>query len=519
MISDRVPDALGRALARRGYQTLTPVQRAVLEAAPPGRDMLVSAPTGSGKTVAFGLALAGSLLDGAGRAILGGAPRALVVTPTRELAQQVAGELAWLYGEAGARVACCVGGTDLRAERARLAAGCEVVVGSPGRLRDHAGRRALELGGLACVVLDEADDMLQMGFREDLDFLMAAAGPERRTLMFSATLGPRIEALAAQYQREAARIDAGEVAAGGEIRFEAAAVAAADRAAAVANLLRFHEAAGAMVFCARRDGVAELAGWLGQRGFRVVALSGDLAPRERAAAVAALREGRARVCVATDLAARGLDLPGVELVIHADLPASAAALTHRSGRTGRAGRGGHALLLAPPSSRRRAAMLAARAGVALDWVAVPDAEAILARDEARLMADAVLVEPAAAAERDAAARLLAAHDPERVAVAFLRERARARPAPEALGGGGAGAERVWFAIDRGRAAGVEAGGLVRLICRLGGVDRAAVGRIRVREHETAFEIAAGAAERFAAAAARAARGAAVAIRRSGPGGG
>lgn len=437
MISDRVPDALRRALARRGYQALTPVQRAVLEAAAQGCDMLVSAPTGSGKTVAFGLALAGRLLDGAGRAIIEGVPRALVVTPTRELARQVADELVWLYEEARARIVCCTGGGDLRAERARLAAGCEVVVGSPGRLRDQVERRALELGGVTAVVLDEADDMLQMGFRADLDFLLAATGAQRRTLMFSATVGRRIEALAAQYQRDAARIDAADLAAG-VVCFEAMAVEPADRPAAVANLLLFHQAAAAIVFCARRETVAELAGWLGGRGFRAVALSGDMPQRERTAAVTALRTGQARVCVATDLAARGLDLPGLDLVIHADLPANAAALTHRSGRTGRAGRRGHAVLLSPHALRRRARRLAAEAGVALEWVGPPCREAIAAQDEARLLSDATLGASAGPEEHAAAARLLDAHDAQRVAVAYLRERALARPAPEALGGGRGG---------------------------------------------------------------------------------
>lgn len=421
MTSDRVDDALGRALARRGFNELTAVQRAVI-AARPGADLIVSAPTGSGKTIAFGLALAADLAAPAG-----GAPRALVVTPTRELAQQVAGELTWLYAEAGARVACCVGGAEIRAERARLAAGAEVVVGSPGRLRDHLERGALDVGGVRAVVLDEADDMLHLGFRDDLEALLGAVGPARRTLMFSATLGPRIEALAAAYQRDAARIEVARAGVGAEFRLEAVAVAERDRAAAVANLLRLHEPRAALVFCGRRAAAAELAAWLVGRGFRAVALSGDLPQRERAAALAALREGRARVCVATDLAARGLDLPGLDLVVHADLPAGAAALTHRSGRTGRAGGRGLAVLVVPHPQRRRALALAARAGAALAWTPAPGRDAILARDEARIAADADLLAPASAEEGAAAARLLAAHGAEALAVAFLRERARARP--------------------------------------------------------------------------------------------
>lgn len=438
--SDRVPDALARALIAQGYLVLTPVQLAVLGVEPPDRDMLVSAETGSGKTLAFGLALAGRLLGPDGRALHGRGPLAAVITPTRELARQVRDELAWLYAETGVRVASCIGGADMRAERARLAAGCEIVVGSPGRLRDHVERGALETARLGCVVLDEADEMLDMGFRDDLEFILRAAAPGRQTLLFSATVTPRIEALAARFQRDAARVAASARAGPApEIRFEAVAVAPGDRESAVVNILRFYEARGALVFCARRDTVAGLAGRLEGRGFAVVALSGALPPRERAAAMAAMREGRARVCVATDLAARGLDLPAIELVVHADLPAGEAALTHRSGRTGRAGRAGRAVLVVAHPERRRAEALIARAGIAVAWTPAPDASAILLRDEARLIAEAGLDGAVGADELAAAARLLALHDPVQVALACLRHYARGRPAPATLGRGSEGA--------------------------------------------------------------------------------
>ncbi len=432
---NRVPDALARALSAQGYLALTPVQRAVLAVDPPGRDMLVSAETGSGKTLAFGLALAGRLLGPDGRAAPALAPRAVVLTPTRELAQQVRAELGWLYAGAGARVVCCTGGMDMRAERARLAAGCEIVVGSPGRLRDHVERGALDMVAVGCVVLDEADDMLDMGFRDDLEFLLDAAGPGRQTLMFSATVTARIEALAARFQTAAVRVDA--AAAGGgaaDIRFEAMAVAPDDREGAIVNILRLHEAPGAIVFCGRRATVGHLARRLGARGFKVVTLSGAMAQRERSAAVAAMRDGRARVCVATDLAARGLDLPGLELVIHADLPASEAALTHRSGRTGRAGRQGRAVLVVAHPLRRRAESLIGRAGITALWVRPPGREAVLARDEARMLAEAHLADAEiGAVERAAAARLAARLGPERLALAYMRQYARSRPAPAVVG--------------------------------------------------------------------------------------
>lgn len=507
--SDRVPDALACALLERGYSDLTPVQRAVLGVAPATRDMLVSAETGSGKTLAVGLALAGRLLGPEGKALASGAPRAMVITPTRELALQVQGELAWLYAATGARIVCCTGGMDMRVERGRLADGCAVVVGSPGRLRDHLERGAIDASLIGCVALDEADDMLHRGFRDDLEFLLRAAAPDRQTLMFSATVTPRIEALAALFQRDAARVDAATVGGGADIRFEAVAVAPSDRENAVVNLLRVHDARAALVFCGRREAVGILVSRLDSRGFKVVGLSGAMPQSERGAALAAMRDGRARVCVATDLAARGLDLPGLELVIHADLPASEAALTHRSGRTGRAGRAGRAVLVVPHPERGRAEALARRAGVAIVWVPAPGPDAVRAGDEARLLAAAALDgTPIGAEERARAARLLARHDAEQVAVAYLRQYAQMLPAPEALSTLDPAAlarprlkNGVAFTLNRGRAHDADARRLLPLICRIGGLSRYDVGRIVVMERETWFEIAADAAAVFAAAAA------------------
>ena len=196
------------------------------------------------------------------------------------------------------------------------------------------------------------------------------------------------------------------------------AVPRADREAAVVNLLRLHEARAAIVFCARRELAGALAGRLAARGFAVATLSGAMSQAGRNAALAALREGRARVCVATDLAARGFDLPGLDLVLHAELPGSAETLLHRSGRTGRAGRPGLAVLVATHGERRRAQALAARAGLGIDWVPAPDPGAVADRDFERMLADAG-ADPAPG-EAAAAARLLALLAPERIAAAYQR---------------------------------------------------------------------------------------------------
>ena len=199
-----VHPVLDAALIARGYLEPTAVQSAVLQPETEGRDLLVSARTGSGKTVAFGLAAASTLMPD-GQMPKPGVPIALVIAPTRELALQVQAELAWLY--AGARIASSVGGMDIRREARTLYAGCHFVVGTPGRLGDHLRRGNLDLSGLRAVVLDEADEMLDLGFQEELEFILQAAPTERRTLLFSATIPHDIANLARKYQRNALRID------------------------------------------------------------------------------------------------------------------------------------------------------------------------------------------------------------------------------------------------------------------------------------------------------------------------
>ena len=271
----RAHPALAGALAARGYTEPTPVQDAVLQADATGRDLLVSAQTGSGKTVAYGLALADELLGEAQRLPRPGLPLALVVAPTRELAMQVQGELAWLYGPAGARIATCIGGMDGRAEARALASGCHVVVGTPGRLCDHLRRGALDLSALRAVVLDEADEMLDLGFREELEQVLGAAPPERRTLLFSATIAREIASLARQFQRDALRIDTlGRNRPHADIAYRAMRVAPHETLHAVVNVLRHEEAPTALVFCATREAVRHLHASLLERGFGSVALSG-----------------------------------------------------------------------------------------------------------------------------------------------------------------------------------------------------------------------------------------------------
>src|SRR5205085_3847882 len=380
--------ALAGALDARGYDTLTPVQSAVIAKEALGRDLIVSAKTGSGKTVAFGLAIGPAVVPG-DSAPAARAPLALVITPTRELAIQVSKELEWLFAGARARVVTCVGGMDPMRERRALQGGAHIVVGTPGRLRDHLERGALDLSSLKAAVLDEADEMLDMGFREELEEILDATPPDRRTLLFSATMPRPIVALAKRYQKDALRIETlGDKEGHQDIAYQAVAVSPTDIEHAVVNLLRFHEPETAILFCATREAVRRLHASLTERGFHAVALSGEHSQNERNQALQALRDQRARVCVATDVAARGIDLPSVSLVIHVELPRDADALQHRSGRTGRAGRKGTAILIVPYQRRKRVEGMLRGARINAEWISPPTASEIRAKDRERLLTEA-----------------------------------------------------------------------------------------------------------------------------------
>ncbi|MCM2294232.1 DEAD/DEAH box helicase [Allorhizobium sp. BGMRC 0089] len=522
---DRIVPAIAEALRKRGYTTLTPVQQAMLDDELAGRDALVSAQTGSGKTVAFGLAMAPTLLHEAERFARAAAPKALVIAPTRELALQVMRELEWLYELTGAVIASCVGGMDIRTERRALERGAHIVVGTPGRLRDHITRGALDLSGIAAVVLDEADEMLDLGFRDDLEFILENSPDERRTLLFSATVPRAIADLAKSYQRDAKRIETiTEKKQHGDIDYRAMLVSPSDKEHAIINVLRYYEARNAIVFCSTRANVNHLTARLHNRGFSVVALSGELSQNERTHALQAMRDGRARVCIATDVAARGIDLPGLELVIHADLPSNGETLLHRSGRTGRAGNKGVSALIVPLNQRRKAERLLGDAHLKAEWALPPSADAVLARDDERLLNDAVFAEAAHDDESDMVARLIEAHGAEKLAAAFIRNYRASRSAPEDLieisleadkrprrersdeaGPRSSGESRGpfgpsrWFSLSVGRKQNAEPRWLIPMLCRHGDMTRHAIGAIRMQPEETFVEIAENDAERFLSA--------------------
>ena len=345
-------DELLRALTHLGYEEPTPIQR---EAIPPlidGRDLLGQAATGTGKTAAFALPIL-QRLPAAPRAK---DPSALVLVPTRELAVQVS-EAIHKYGrELGVRVLPVYGGQPIRNQLRALERGVDVVVATPGRAVDHLGRGTLKLTGVEMVVLDEADEMLDMGFADDLEAILQQAPEGRQTLLFSATMPSRIAGIAERHLRDPVRIELGrEDDAPGEaplVRQTAYVVPRASKPAALGRILDAESPTAALVFCRTRAEVDGLTETLNGRGYRAEALHGGMNQQQRDRVMGRLRGGTADLLIATDVAARGLDVDVLTHVINYDVPAAPAAYVHRIGRVGRAGREGVAITLAQPREHR-----------------------------------------------------------------------------------------------------------------------------------------------------------------------
>ncbi|MBB5514124.1 ATP-dependent RNA helicase DeaD [Rubricella aquisinus] len=503
----QIVSTLADALSEKGYDTLTPVQIAVSDPELGEADLLVSAQTGSGKTVGFGLAIAPTLLGDKDQFGYAGAPLALVIAPTRELAMQVKRELEWLYAKAGVRVASCVGGMDPREERRALGRGAHIVVATPGRLRDHIERSAVDMHALRAVVLDEADEMLDLGFSEDLEFILSHAPENRRTLMFSATVPKGIAQLAKTYQKpDAVRVTTqAEKKQHADIEYRALTVAPSDTENAIINVLRYYEAPSAIVFGNTRAMVARLTARLSNRGFSVVSLSGELSQNERTHALQAMRDGRARVCIATDVAARGIDLPNLELVIHADLPTNADTLLHRSGRTGRAGRKGVSTLIVPHRARGKAERLLKFARLEATWAPAPSADEVMAQDEARLLADPAWHEPVPEGAQPLVSKLAETFSAEQLAAAYVALYQSRHSAPEDLAPTEAATgprdhkafdDAIWFALSVGSKDQAEARWLLPMLCRMGGITRTDIGAIRVQDKQTFVQIAPASASGF-----------------------
>ncbi len=501
---DGVIAPLAQALEKRGYSKLTPVQLEIINSDLGQSDALVSAQTGSGKTVAFGLALADTLLGENPRFGRISAPLALIIAPTRELAIQVKGELQWLYASTGATIASCGGGMDMRAERRVLAQGAHIVVGTPGRLRDHVERGSFDTSALKAIVLDEADEMLDMGFRDELEYILDSAPASRRTLMFSATISRSIANLAKRYQKDAKRISTkSDTEQHKDIEYRALMVAPNDRENAIINVLRFYDAKNALVFCGTRAMVNHLTSRFNNRGFSVVALSGELSQNERTHALQAMRDGRAKVCIATDVAARGIDLPDLQLVVHADIPKSREPLLHRSGRTGRAGRKGVSVLIVPHNWRKRVERLFDSAKIDANWAKPPSLEEVIARDRERFLTNPVFDEEINNEESEFVKELLSRHGVDKIAAAMVRLYHSSKPAAEELldtapmpdmkrraKADSDFDDGVWVSLSIGRNQQAEPRWLIPLLCRSGNMTKREIGAIRIANDESFIELTA-----------------------------
>ena len=367
------------ALQQLGYEEPTPIQRGAIGPLLAGRDLLGQAATGTGKTAAFALPILQRLPAGD----RGRNPTALILVPTRELAMQVS-QAVHTYGRGvEARVLPVYGGQPVWRQLKALARGVDVVVATPGRAVDHLARGTLHLDDLEVVVLDEADEMLDMGFAEDLDTILTATPTTRQTVLFSATLPPRIDQLARRYLDDPLRVTIGREQAGvrhsPQVRQSAYVVARAHKPAALGRILDVEAPDAAIVFCGTRTEVDELTEVMNGRGYRAEALHGGMDQEQRDRVMDRLRAGTADLLVATDVAARGLDIDHLSHVINYDVPAAPESYTHRIGRVGRAGRSGVAITLVEPRQQRLVRAIEQHTGAVLEVASIPSVADLRAR--------------------------------------------------------------------------------------------------------------------------------------------
>ncbi len=413
------------AIADLSYSAPTPIQQQAIPLLLAGRDVIAQAPTGTGKTAAYGLPLIEHLrVDDL-------TPQALVVVPTRELAIQVAAALHTLGKYHEIVTLPIYGGQPYDRQLRALARGVQVVVGTPGRLLDHVRRRTLDLSGVRMVVLDEADEMLDMGFIEDIEALLAGLPAERQSALFSATIPPRVAHLAERYLRQPERVSvAGREALAPRVRQVYYEVPYAAKLEALARILDYQEPDSAIVFVRTRRDADTLAEQLTGLGYVTQAIHGEIPQAQREHVLRRFRTGHTQLLVATDVAARGLDIPDVSHIINYDLPLEPDAYVHRIGRTGRAGRSGEALTLVTPRDRRQIRLIEHATHRRLQPLRLPTTADVAARQRAIFredilnMLEAGQLDPFLALVQD----LSGTHDPAELAAAAFKMAAQAREA-------------------------------------------------------------------------------------------
>jgi ATP-dependent RNA helicase DeaD len=528
-IFSEVPAGLGPVLEQRGFSTLTDVQQSVLDCGLSGVDLQISSQTGSGKTVALGLVVA-DIVEAAvanKRATTGPArPAVLLVAPTRELAVQLAEELTWLFRPLRAQVGSLTGGTSLGGDIRMLRRNPPVLVGTPGRLIDHLNRGTLALDEVAVIALDEADEMLSMGFYEEISTILDETPETRRTHLVSATFPSTVRSMAARYQRDAVMISGsapGE--ANADICYRTMVVPMGDRLSALINILLMDPDGKTLVFVRTRNDATDLSMALSDLGFAAQALSGELSQRERTATLTSFREGGISILVATDVAARGLDVHDIAQVVHVDLPDNAELLTHRSGRTGRAGRKGTSTILVTPYARGRVNGMLRRAGIQAIHTEVPSPSEVNQAADERLLESFTLAADHSSDLADRrytrlAEQLLVERDPVNVVTTLLEQSSYAGPCEprevrrvsaehrqhQGSQGRRSRAQRsgdwVRFQVSWGSHHGADPRRLLAMVCRRGGITSGDVGSIKISDRSSMIEVTGQVAREFARSASR-----------------
>lgn len=508
-------ERLQGALDALGFETPTPIQAHAMPPLLEGRDVIGRARTGSGKTAAFGLPLLERLKDG------GPTVRGLVLAPTRELALQVTGALRSMAKGLPVRVVTIYGGAPYPPQLDALARGAPVVVGTPGRVLDHVERGSLDLSQLEVLVLDEADEMLRMGFFEDVERVLAAAPPDRQVALFSATMPDPIREVAESRLNDPVEVQVETRALSvGHIEQRALLVPARHKLDALTRLLASEPIESALVFARTRAGCAEAADLLAQRGLQVDALHGDLNQAARERVLMRFRAGGLKIVIATDVAARGIDVDSVSHVFNLDLPTAAEAYVHRIGRTGRAGRDGIAISLVTPAEVSRLRFFQRALDVSIDRGEVPSDAEIAGAERVRLL-DAVRArvgEDLGPGVEALLADLTDGVDPREVAAAALsiladdrgleldrdhderppkwarRSGPQDRPGRPGPAGSPSAADEVELFLPIGKRRGVRPGDLVGAIANELGIDGGSIGRVSIFDHKSFVRVTQDAAD-------------------------
>ena len=514
-------------LEKKGFESPMPVQVRVLEDETLiDSDVIVQARTGSGKTLAFALPLI-NIMDTKVRE-----PQIIVLSPTRELAQQTAREFAWVGANCGVRVATLVGGLDMERQIRSLRDGANVVVGTPGRLLDHIRRGTFKGDAITSIILDEGDHMLDMGFRDEMEAILEAMPHAERTWLFSATMPPEVLSLAKRYLDAPKKISlVSDITTHEDITQKTYIIPSRRRFEGLTNVLIWENPSRALLFCGTRAETQEIADKLCDIGFRATAIHGDMSQRERNSALGALRGGRVSILVATDVAARGLDIDAVSHVIQFGLPQNLESFVHRSGRTGRAGHEGSNMLLLTAREARQFKFMTQNAGshMKMEWIPAPDADEI--EGQARIRFEKTILDHALESDqfltwaqdlltRDEAVMLISGlltkaygDQPsgysirEDVALEMSRDKGRrdSTSAPrqgrfaDKISSGSPKKDRfqrpemgggIAVQFSEGRADGWEVGPLLGMVCRCIGIGREDVGNIKLRDNSATVEISA-----------------------------